>query len=203
MTTVYFLGDSFLQAQPSSAGFAVALAGQLGWTATIDLVGGSGYVVPGSGTKYGDRLATLIAAAPNRVFIEGGGNDDPALGGTASLASFTAAVTSFYGSLRASLPTVPLYVTAGHRMSQSFFDVLRAQAMTSGAHFIDWGDVAEFPRSPSHRLLTGTGNIGNVTGDGNRDTYLYSDNAHLTVAGSNYMARELATKMVSAAWRSQ
>jgi hypothetical protein len=37
-------------------------------------------------------------------------------------------------------------------------------------------------------VLDGTGKVGTTTGDGNRDTFLYSDGVHLTTPGSSAFA---------------
>jgi hypothetical protein len=113
MTLAYFIGDSLV-----SALMAQTCADLVGWTiiptyppsGTLDGVGGSGYLNPGSGEKFEDRLDHVFAAAPSVVFVIGGGNDN-GLDTTDSIA----AAQSFWAALRAGLPGALLFASALHR----------------------------------------------------------------------------------------
>lgn len=190
MTTAYLIGDSY---SVVGGGFGASLAARMGWTLTVDGVGGSGYGVAGSGTAFPDRLPALIAANPDVAIIEGGGNDWSA--NATPLATFITLLASFYASLRSSLPTATLYVTGAHRIGQTYFDALVSATATAGGVYVDWGDVAEVPRTtiPANtRWLTGTGNASAPAGDGNRDVYLGSDSVHPNAAGCAYLGTRLA-----------
>lgn len=84
---VLVVGDSILEgvgARPRRPVIARVAARRLGWTLTVDGVGGTGYVNDGPrpGARYGERLARRDLTAYDVVVVEGGHNDwraDPGL----------------------------------------------------------------------------------------------------------------------------
>ena len=187
MTTAYFIGDSFLYGIPP--GYAVAMSARLGWTPTVDGLGGTGWLAPGSFGAAGPYLARLpacIAANPDVVMVPGGSND----------ASFTvpqvqAALATFFAALRVGLPTVTLYVSSAWWTPQLYHDAIVAACAAAGGTFLDTGGTYGNART-GPVWLTGTGNAGAPAGDGNRDVYMAGTAPHLTAAGYAYLGTRLA-----------
>lgn len=78
---VLIFGDSwtagYSATDPKANGYAYLVAAHYGWKATIDGVGGTGYLNPGphqEGT-YGARIAKLAGPAPALILLQGGLND--------------------------------------------------------------------------------------------------------------------------------
>lgn len=77
---VLIIGDSYTEgygAEPKTKGWAYLVGKPLGWTVTVNGVGGSGYVNPGTQSEgtYVQRLPSLAGRAFDLVVLQGGSND--------------------------------------------------------------------------------------------------------------------------------
>ena len=77
---VLVLGDSYTEgygAEPETKGWAYLVGKPLGWTVTVDGVGGTGYVNPGPRNEgtYLQRLPALQGRTFDLVVVQGGSND--------------------------------------------------------------------------------------------------------------------------------
>lgn len=76
--TAMFLGDSYsvsTGASPKIEGWAYKSIPMLGCRGSVDAVGGTGYINPGSGGTYNDRLWRQPADAFDLIVLQGGSND--------------------------------------------------------------------------------------------------------------------------------
>jgi hypothetical protein len=88
-----------------------------------------------------------------------------------------------------------IYGTCGHRDGISVVPVVAAATASVDGVFVDWVDFYEAPRTTfpaGRRWLTGTGNVGQLNGDGNRDIYVSANTAHPSDAGYAYVATRFA-----------
>lgn len=176
MTLLYFSGDSNCTPQ-----LAAPLVARLGWTRNtpVDGVGGSGYVTAGSGSALPARLTPMIAAAPDAVFVIGGGND----GGTDE--AFVAAVNAYWTALRTGLPNAELWAaycwTWTGEGAAARAALLRDAVVSVSGHYVD---ITSW--------MTGTGKWMSPAGDGNRDIYLAADGVHLSDYGKPYIGVRMA-----------
>lgn len=101
---VLILGDSYTEgygAEPETKGWAYLVGKPLGWTVTVNGVGGTGYVNPGphdEGT-YLTRLPTLAGRTFDLVVVQGGSNDRGV-----TYPDFSAAVAKTIEAVRAEFP---------------------------------------------------------------------------------------------------
>ena len=74
---VTFIGDSWTEGHGGTGwrGYAVLTGERLGWVTHVLGVGGSGYVVPGSGSPYGARIHQALATDPDVLVIQGSLNE--------------------------------------------------------------------------------------------------------------------------------
>jgi lysophospholipase L1-like esterase len=74
---VTFVGDSWTEGVGATAlrGYAVLTAEQLGWDATVLGVGGSGYVQPGRGSTFDQRVERAVATDPDVLVVQGSLNE--------------------------------------------------------------------------------------------------------------------------------
>lgn len=78
--SVLIFGDSYTEgygAEPETKGWAYLVGRPLGWTVTVDGVGGTGYVNPGPKAEgtYLQRLPKLQGRSFDLVVMQGGSND--------------------------------------------------------------------------------------------------------------------------------
>ena len=180
---------------PSATGAYLGWAD--GWNQSI---GGTGYVVPGSATTIGNRVAQdVLPHAPERLVLWAGYNDQ--------LQSETAVRDAAAGVLQqvaAGSPSTTTYVVgpwvqSGNPSPTSVRtdEALRTAAREAGVAFIsprtgtvygtDGAVVAN-----QRPWITGTGSTANPVGDGNADTYVGADGVHPNDAGHRYIARRMA-----------
>ncbi len=192
MTSIYVLGNSIAAGQGAidgAHGFPHTMATRLGWTLTVDGVGGTGYTSPGSvGPLYGDssRLNPLISAATDVVMIQGGEVVD-----VPTCALTAAEATRICRAILAAKPTTRI-ILLGWFMPVSIANstpwkqwnaAMNAAATIVGGIFIDpltWG------------WMTGSGRSGTPVGDGNGDVYRGSDGTHPSQAGHDYLGTRVA-----------
>jgi lysophospholipase L1-like esterase len=177
-----YLGDSYSQ------GYLPWQIGQLlGWTMpAVSSDGGTGYITAGSGQPFTARVPDIIAAKPDVVVLAGGINDP--------ITGFQTGATQVLSQLRAGLPGAPIFVISPwcppgspySSQTDKYTALKAATADTAGAVFID-----------THTWITGTGNTGNLTGDGNADIYINTDNTHPNPAGFLYLAGRIASAILA------
>jgi lysophospholipase L1-like esterase len=75
--SVTFIGDSWTEGVGATAlrGYAVLTAEQLGWSYTVLGVGGSGYLVPGRGSTFGERIDRAVATDADVILVQGSLNE--------------------------------------------------------------------------------------------------------------------------------
>lgn len=198
------LGDSIAQGFSSedhaTEAYPIVLGNILGWTVFNAGTGGTGYLresTPGAHDTYADKLASVLAQAPDVILVQGSNNDLPGYGGEGwNSTQIADAASSLFRTIRAALPSVrlivtfPLFKVRGliyPLISDALYTGLRTamlNALPGGAEWID---------PVTTEWITGTGISTHPRGDGNGDTYL-ADGIHPTTAGHAY----LATRFVDA-----
>ncbi|MBI9116110.1 SGNH/GDSL hydrolase family protein [Sanguibacter suaedae] len=76
--SIAFLGDSLTEGvgAPPERGYAWQVAEDLGWELElVDGVGGSGYLVPGAGVPFPERVDGIVETGADVVVVSGGTND--------------------------------------------------------------------------------------------------------------------------------
>lgn len=191
---ILFVGDSqtagtyhTLYANGSRWCDQVAYALGMGQNFMINAQGGTGWNIDnGSALRWSDsrRLADIAALSPDIVVITGSQNglQNATTQGviTQSLNTLTALLpkTAFVG-IGPVIGSIPEYTRDGWLGADN----------QSRIRYID---------NVSEGWLAGTGNVANPVGDGPRDFYLSSDNAHLSGAGHSYFANLAAPRIVAA-----
>ena len=143
--TLAFLGDSITEgigAGPQE-GYAWVAAAELGWPlALVDGIAGSGYLTPGYARPMPDRVADVVAAAPDVVVVAGGTNDARAGYGPDEVGPVA---TALLADLRAGLPdavivvmsTFPTSVSAAVTGETAVDAALREAATSVDAAYVD------------------------------------------------------------------
>jgi lysophospholipase L1-like esterase len=74
---VTFIGDSWTEGVGATAlrGYAVLAAEQLDWSSSVLGVGGSGYVQPGRGSTFDQRVERAVATHPDVIVVQGSLNE--------------------------------------------------------------------------------------------------------------------------------
>lgn len=190
-TRVVLVGDSHLGSGKDYDGFDGGMGYQAGLLMGWDMVahlgqGGTGYVnAPEGRTTYGQRLADIVAAKPEMVYIQGGNNDYADKIGPAA--------TKFYDELKAAIPGVILVVAGPvitsdpvvERGDIRLRDNLKAAALAAGAYYID--PVAEqWIKGPERSTERADAK------------YIGPDGVHLNIDGVHYMAGKLHAALVAA-----
>lgn len=184
----------------NSLGFAPEAGRLLGipdtWASGL---GNTGYVADNAGVyvTIGSRItADVVNQAPDWVHLEAG-QVDAGLGSPPSYATMLAAVTSVLTTLKAGLPNALIthqspfrpYTTnapagAATTAGLAIRNAIRDACAAKGVPFID---VSSW--------LTGTGNTGATTGNGNADVYMSTDGVHLSPAGHLAAGAMLAARL--------
>lgn len=208
---IAILGDSW-------AGGALSVRGPDLWAfrVPVDLgmegaqcgQGSTGFTTAGTGspkTAYtnAERLAKIVAFAPDYVYIHASQNDSGSTTGAVS-----AAVTSVLAYLDTNLPSAKVIVGGMPRINANpsagylgLHDAGRDAALSAPncIGFIDnirdaiYGEGGSVIQAATgNPWLTGTGRVGAETNDGtNADLYVGSDAAHLTAQGHAYWTSRL------------
>jgi lysophospholipase L1-like esterase len=168
---VTFLGDSWTVGSGSEQqqGYAVLAGEELGWGYHVLGVGGSGYLQPGAGGPFADRVAAAAETAADVVVVQGSLNDQrsdlQALGPAAldTLSRLRAAVAPGTAVLVIGAPYTP-------GTDRAAIDAINAAvggaAASLGLRFVDpatenwtdpadpslWAD-ADHPNDAGHRLI--------------------------------------------------
>lgn len=198
-----WLGDSFSEGAGGNwwwDSWEMKAARLLGWHMHPSGVGSTGYLAIGGGAgkvKYRDRIATDVTAlAPDIIVVSGGYNDT---------GSFTAAqegteAAALYAALQAANPAATLVVcgpnfptgiTSAGTATQ-FRDAIKTAALNAGALFVD---PILYPAGIS--WVTGSGNTGAPSGNGNADFYVTTDAVHPSQAGHDYLGRRFASALAA------
>ena len=179
-----FVGDSYTQ-QAGLFGIAGTAASILGAEPVISGSGGTGYLATraGASTKFAARLTNDLATNPSFMVIMGGIND-----GTEGLETELA---SYFGAIRTARPGMPVFVVGPWAPNDSYraaqatkASMISTAALAHGFTYIDNLTVA---------WVTGTGNVGAPTGDGNADILSESGGVHPSGPHAHrYLAYRLA-----------
>ena len=192
MTSIYVLGDSVAAGQGAidgAHGFPHTMATRLGWTLTLDGVGGTGYTSPGSSAPlYGDpsRLNPLIAAATDYVMIQGGEVVD-----VPTVALTAAEATRICQAIRAAHQATRI-ILLGWFMPASVASASPWKEWSAGMGAVAASVGGIFIDPLAGGWMTGSGRSGSPAGDGNADVYRGSDGTHPTQAGHDYLGTRLA-----------
>ena len=75
--SVTFIGDSWTEGVGAAGlrGYAVLTAEQLGWDYTVLGVGGSGYLVSGRGSTFGERIDRAVRTGSDVIVVQGSLNE--------------------------------------------------------------------------------------------------------------------------------
>ena len=152
-TTVAFLGDSYTAGNGTTSvdnRWTSQLSSANGWTEVNAGVADTGYGTAGAAADalpYTDRVADIVAAAPDIVVVSGGRFD---YSGSSSPAAVSAAIVATFTDLRAGLPEAqiiaigPLWDASDTpaRLSEITAEV-QAAVEAAGGTFVDIGQPLE------------------------------------------------------------
>lgn len=170
------------------------------WSASTG--GGSGYQTGGTANKtFADRIATMIAEAPDVMLVAGGIND--------STAGLQAAAADLFASVRAALPNAVIATVGVWTPTTSYFgsgqtkhDLIFAALQGVSGPWVDidvtrgiWTNSAGLSGSVGPApWVTGTGKSTAPAGSGNADVNTGSDGIHPTApVGHDYLGGHLYT----------
>lgn len=184
--SIAFLGDSLTVGvgAPPERGFAWQTAEALGWPiAVVDGVSGSGFLAAGGGLPMPERVAAVVAAAPEVVVVAGGSND--AFRGYEP-ADVQAAATEVFTGLRAGLPEATVValgpftsVLFGSTQEDATTAAVRTAAEAAGVPFLDAAQL-----------------VGSVaSGEQGLRPYLSADGLHPNETGYGVLAGALAEQL--------
>jgi lysophospholipase L1-like esterase len=161
----------------------------------VGAIGGTGWLNPGTGqTKFRDRNAPLIAAAPDIVLICGGHNDR-----TYPTADVTAEVAAWITTTRAALPRAVFVVMGAWPgdFGPSAEMIATENAIAAGVVAAADANTFFIPVSTDalQPWLFGTGNQAAPNGSGNTDVYIGTDTVHPTTAGHAMLGKRVAASM--------
>lgn len=131
---------------------------------------------------YVSRVQSVIDAKPDLVIVQGSINDP-------TVASINGAAPGVLSALKAGLPNAAIVATgllSFRPTTAQWADPGKNAAIKTAA------DALAIPYIDTASWVTGSGNIGSPTGDGNADIYVNTDTAHPSVAGHQYLAARLA-----------
>lgn len=161
--------------------------------------GGTGYITAGSFAVFQDRVAGDVTPwAFDELIIWGGFND-----ATGSQSAIGSAADLLYESVQSAMRDGEVIVvgcwspTGTPSTGQADTNTtLRAAALSAGLPFIDVqsGDVVDSTGNviaAQGKWITGSGNTGSPTGDGNADIYISADGVHPNDAGHLYLSRRM------------
>lgn len=149
---VTFIGDSWTEGVGATAlrGYAVLTAERLGWDHYVLGVGGSGYVQPGRGSTFDERVERAAATHPDVVVVQGSLNER-----RTSLDALAPAALLTLGHLRGAVDpgTVVLVLGASYTpgtdraVIDGINETVAAAAERAGFRFVDpaagnWTDPA-------------------------------------------------------------
>lgn len=162
-------------------------------------IGGTGWINRNASqtNNYEDRVAAdVVGFAPEVVMLYGARNDYS--NGAVAIGQ---AAGRTVAAIRAGLPNALIFVLgpdgSAHPVDGSADttwkpiqdQIFSAVAATSGVITLD---------TCLPGIYTGTGKAGATTGSGNGDVYMQSDAVHPTQAGSDYLGRRVAQKVMAA-----
>lgn len=213
-------GDSFTEA-PATAndwilgpnvwvpfnGLAPQIGYLMGWEEHwISGVGGTGYLSRSGGNtlyNFQDRIHDIIDYAPDVVTVMGSVND-PSHANNYTPAQLQAAVTNFYQQLTSALPST-LFFVFGVQYPSSVWDTAYRGRFASGQPLVEMNNAVKagcqgFPNvyfidMIGGQWVTGSGNAGTPTADGNADVVTRADLTHPTDAGNELYARRATNEM--------
>jgi lysophospholipase L1-like esterase len=176
----------------NTMGYISRLARSLGLLPHITAVGGTGFsAVNGNGAayyRYRDRIAADVkphfaTQPPAAIWVPGSIND--AAYGFAGSAQLDTDIEATFAALQNEYPAALIATSrpgnpwrgnaAENALDAQVGDQIAAKAAARGIEV--WDPVNEIP-------LTGTGYMGHETGDGNADTYSWTDHQHPSPAGA-------------------
>lgn len=145
-------------------------------------IGGTGFVNGISSNPqahYASRVSTVVGMNPHAIVFYGSIND------MTLVSQVEEQVTA---ALAACVSVPEVYVIGPAQADRADSNAaVRAATLAAGRTFIDMSTFAY-----------GTGNVLNRKGDGNRDVFMRSDNAHLTLAGHRALAESAYRKIRAA-----
>lgn len=213
--SMYTIGDSYNAVVWNDAGSSPGLQGEVLACGIedhlgirdhyIDAVGGTGWTVTnntfqGPNNTYVDRWPQVLRANPDVLFVPNGAANDAAAGGATWPGygdTVVAAMRTCFASLRAQNSKTKFIYADGFAPPHTAFvnnlahyAVLRAKMQAAladiGIYYID---------TTTSPWLYGTGYSGHLTGDGNADLYVSTDQAHLSGLGYRYLRLRMANKV--------
>ena len=177
---VLILGDSYTQGfgsdDETAEGYAYVLAESMGWDATVDGVGGSGFTW-GDANSYPSRIPTHAALSPDLVILQGGQNDF-----RAEPVELRGAVTESINLVESLWPDAQILIIGpaapeplGSNLAPTS-EAIGAAARAQNVPYIDPVTADWFT-------------------DANSPEYAYEDGAHLNTEGHAYMASRIIEAM--------
>jgi lysophospholipase L1-like esterase len=188
---VLWVGDSLTAgtaANFANYSYAAQAAQRLGFL-DVDILGygGTGFIATNAPLgKFQDRLAD-ITYTPDLIITAGGRND-----AGQSAPTLTAAVAAYIAAAKAKWPNTP------HIMLSPWYSAaapvaaagvaIKAACVAANVPYIDLLAL---------NIITGTGNLGTPTGDGNADIVMFTDNVHWGTDGHTLVAQAVAAQIES------
>lgn len=190
------LGDSFSEPTGTTGqqGYAAIMGKSLGWNIWQSGSGGTGYVVTGPAGRvaFGSRFQTDVAQwNPDIIVLSGGINDS-----AQTVATFSTAARAVMVQAKAVTSAKEVIVMSSwHNKGQPYTPgnqflidgVLKALALEFGFTYVD-----------TSSLITGNGNTGAPTGNGNSDIYIGTDGTHPNDAGHTFLGLNSASIYLNA-----
>ncbi len=188
-------GDSFTEGTGATAqgsGYATRLSEISGnFNLVVSGSGGTGYVATNNGRPNLETRAQtdIVDQSPDIVIIAMGINDS---------LDITSAVTNTVDTIQTGLPNATIVLvgswTAGEATGQMITNtaIIESVANSKGVYFINPTGTAN-----GDGWVTGTGNDGNLQGDGNADIFVSSDGTHPNDAGHEFHAQRLYNSLLA------
>lgn len=193
------VGTSYIAGSGSIATPALRIGSLLGkalgcFDVLSEGVAGSGYVSPGTGVPYIQRLSALVTYNPDVVIVTGGGiNDRGQTGITTAIEQ--AAVTTYLTALRAALPLAPIFVfgsetgATGPAANVFAMELAVSQAVAALADPMTIY-IPQANTIAAKAWISGTGTVAAQNASGNSDNLIIADGIHPMQAGVIHLVQQ-------------
>lgn len=188
----YFISSN----QQGSNAIARKLQTLTGWRVSTLARAGSGYA---TGLAYGDpaRIAEVVSANPDLLIVAGSMNDWE----ETDIAGYKQTVLDYYAEIEEALPDLPIVVIGVQPLNNGVgypgtpAGRLAALNTALSEAAAEAPNVVGFIDSYNEDWLTGTGDAGTPTTNGNQDWAISSDEVHPSPLGAAYWAARIAAAL--------
>ncbi len=214
---IAFIGDSWTAASDigSFTSYSNILSDILGLEVINEGIGGTGYLTEGSNSNtYYKRLEYVIEKFhPEIIVLSGGGND---VGTNKSVADVVEELKKCCNYVRENAKDSKLIIFGLEcpQGSQYLSDAIknfntefRKVALDYNVPYVDFitgetiaGDGTKLSEEKGS-YITGNGNVGNKTNNGNADLYIQSDGQHPNMEGHKYLGKKIAVEVAKVLYK--